>query len=168
MTATLELFEVTGDFRAVVAPATSGSTNIPQITVITGTVDFIPRLPQGFLAYVDDYDLGSGDYRDTAIALPTVTARITEGQLCTIDIEDVPGIELVAHTDALVGVDELIYDVRFRNVVFNRSDQTLTPFAFTAPHDDTPICITDPLLTRLPYQAQSVRAATPRTGWAYT
>lgn len=168
MTTTLTMFEVTGTWRAVVAPATSGSTNVPVITVITGTVDFVPRLPLGFLAYVNDYDLGSGDYRDTAFALPTVTARITEGELCTIDVEDAPGIELTAHTDALVGVDELIYDVRFRNVVYSRSDQILNPFAFVAPHDDTPICITDPELIRLPYQSQSLRAQRPRTGWAYT
>lgn len=54
------MFEVTGTWRAVVAPATSGSTNVPVITVVSGTVDLIPRLPAGFLAYVDDYDLGAG------------------------------------------------------------------------------------------------------------
>ena len=53
MTTTLTMFEVTGTWRAVVAPATSGSTNVPVITVITGTVDFVPRLPLGFLAYVN-------------------------------------------------------------------------------------------------------------------
>ncbi|MEI6377057.1 MAG: hypothetical protein WCO97_07670 [bacterium] len=157
--ATLTLFEVSGNYRAVVAPFTSGSTNVPVITVITGTVDFIPRLPAGFLAYVDNYDLGSGLTRDTAIALPMITARITEGQLCSIDIEDAPGVELVANTDVLAGIDELIYDVRFRNVVYGRSDQQLLPFAFTAPTTSTALCITDPALERLTYQSPIRRYA---------
>lgn len=42
------------------------------------------------------------------------------------------GVELVANTPVL-DLDELIYDVRITNVVYNRSPQTLSPFAFAAP-----------------------------------
>lgn len=51
----LTYFPVTGDFYNVTDPALSGSTTVPQVQIIEGLVTFRPRLPPGFLAYVDDY-----------------------------------------------------------------------------------------------------------------
>ena len=51
MTATLELFEVTGDFRAVVAPATENPGRIQEYLVAHQT--YAPGLnPQGGARYI--------------------------------------------------------------------------------------------------------------------
>lgn len=42
------------------------------------------------------------------------------------------GVELVANTDAIF-LDELLYDVTFNNVVYNKGPQLISPFAFEAP-----------------------------------
>lgn len=42
------------------------------------------------------------------------------------------GVKMVANTDA-INLDQLIYDVRFSNVVFNKQDQDISPMAFVAP-----------------------------------
>lgn len=93
---------------------------------------------------------------DTAIALPPLTARIFEGVLSTIDLNDSPGFQLTANSGSLGLNQELIYDVNFTNITFNQGNQTLAPFAFVAPEDSTPVCITSPDLNRLNYQAPSV------------
>ncbi len=92
---------------------------------------------------------------DTAIALPPLTARIWDGVLSTIDRTDTPGFELTANAPALNVGGDLIYDVFFSKITFNEAEQTLAPFAFVAPVDATPVCITDPALEKLPYNAPS-------------
>lgn len=107
--------------------------------------------------------LGSNEIiADAAIAIPTLTARIWNGVLSTIDVADTPGFQLVANSDAL-DLDTLIYDVTFSNVTYNGASQFMAPFAFTAPSYDETICLTDPTLTRLPYQQPSTTTWIPST-----
>jgi hypothetical protein len=92
---------------------------------------------------------------DTAIAIAPLTAGIVDGVLCTIDPSDTPGLELTSNSAALgLGVD-LIYDVTFTNIIYNNTAGTLASFAFTAPTDSSPVCITDPTLVRLAWQPPS-------------
>ena len=98
---------------------------------------------------------------DTAIALPPITGRIWNGELSTIDYVDTPGVQLCANTPVLNFVhdddprcqcpDDLIYDVAFTQVTYDAENQVIAPFAFVAPIDATPVCITDPDFVRLPY-----------------
>lgn len=152
---TLTYFTVTGDWYDVENPPLIGSSTQPTFTIISALVTFTPRLPVGFTAYIQDLDLGSGVHADTALAIAPIKARILSGQLETIDSSGAAGIQLLANTAALnlaeQGIPHLIYDVKFSNVIYAENVQTLTPFAFTAPTDSTPICLTDPALTRLEY-----------------
>lgn len=50
-------FTVTGDYRNVADPIISGTTNVPDLEIIEGFVTFFPRLPVGFVAYIDDFQL---------------------------------------------------------------------------------------------------------------
>ena len=97
---------------------------------------------------------------DTAIAIPPLTAAIYNGVLSAIDYADTPGFQLPANVAAL-NLAQLIYDVTFTNVTFNDATQFLAPFAFAAPSDTTPVCLTDPDLTRLPYQPPSTSTWVP-------
>lgn len=150
--ATLTYFTVTGDWRSNEDPLVSGTTNAPQLKEVSGFVEFTPRLPSGFSIMVDAFDLGSGATRDTAILLAKRRARIWDGQLCTINPVDTPGVQLVANTANLALPDPLIYDVTFSNIRYNGTDQTIQNFAFTAPTTNATLCITDPTLPRLQWQ----------------
>jgi hypothetical protein len=92
---------------------------------------------------------------DAAIGIPPREGRIwTTGQLCSINREDSPNVELLANVD--LGLDweppDLIYDVSFTNVWFNDAPRNLAPFGFVAPTvAGATICLTDPDLERLPY-----------------
>lgn len=101
---------------------------------------------------------------DTAICLPTLTARIYNGVLSTIDYTDTPGFELPANIGALNIGGPLIYDVSFTNVTFNQANQYLAPFAFYAPTDSTPVVLTDPGLEKLSWAAPSSVVWSPPTG----
>lgn len=87
---------------------------------------------------------------NTALAIAPITARILEGELQTINRADTPQLQLLANS-AVLGLDSLIYDVSFTNVVYASAGQTLKNFAFTAPTSSTTIDLSDPTLTRLPY-----------------
>lgn len=159
-TTELVYFNVTGHFYDVEAPDTSGSISTPRLEWISAFIDFIPRLPHGFSALINDLDLGdlgSSAIVDTAVAISSITGRIIEGQLATVNADDTAGVQLLANSapiqSALTahGVSDLIYDVRFRSVTYALLPQSLKPFAFTAPQDNSTICITDPDLTRLDY-----------------
>lgn len=155
----LTYFNVTGHFYDVEAPDTSGSTSKPQLQWISAFVDFIPRLPGGFTALVSNLDLSplSQDTADTAVAIAPITARVIEGVLSTVNADDTEGVKLVANTDPIQqalqnhGINELIYDVRFRDVTYALTTQTLKNFAFTAPLDNSTVCITSPQLDRQEY-----------------
>jgi hypothetical protein len=88
---------------------------------------------------------------NTALAIAPIQARILSGQLQTIDQADTPNIQLLANTPVLGLSKPLIYDVAFTNVVYASSAQVLNNFAFTAPTSSTTVNLTDPTLTRLPY-----------------
>jgi hypothetical protein len=97
----------------------------------------------------------------TAIALPPITARIWSGILSTIDYADTPGIQLTSNTPVLNLTSNLIYDVTFTNITFNGASQTIAPFAFIAPTDDSSICLTDGTIDMLDYQLPSTVPWTP-------
>jgi hypothetical protein len=54
---TLTFFPVTGDFHAVDDPEPWSTSSAPNVEAIQGLVRFYPRLPKGFTAYRDDYDI---------------------------------------------------------------------------------------------------------------
>jgi hypothetical protein len=88
-----------------------------------------------------------------AIGIPVRAGRIwTTGQLCAINQADSPNVELVSNIPEFGLAFDLIYDVTFTQVTYNGVNQNLAPFAFTAPVDATPICLTDPATVLLPYQ----------------
>jgi hypothetical protein len=93
----------------------------------------------------------------TAISIPPRQGRIWAGRLSSIDVVDSPGVELVANDPALNLIDQniptLIYDVTFSQVTLVEGIQgTLANFAFAAPADATPVCLTDPEFPRLTWQ----------------
>ena len=154
----LTYFTVQGHWYDVEAPDTSGSTNALQFLVISGFVTFTPRLRPGTVVYIPNLDLDGGTTSaNTALAIAPVTARILQGELQTIDRTDVPELQLLAN-DANVsaslsaqGVNSLVYDVSFSNVVYASAGQTLNNFAFTAPTTATTVDLTDPAFERLAY-----------------
>jgi hypothetical protein len=87
---------------------------------------------------------------NTALAIAPIQARIYEGELQTIDQADTPNIQLLANT-AILGLTTLIYDVAFSDVVYASNAQVLSNFAFTAPTTNSTVDLSDPTLTRLPY-----------------
>lgn len=169
MSTELTYFTVTGFYYDVESPLTSGTTNADQFLGITGAfITFTPRVPTGFTVLVTNLDLGSGNTGATAIALPPITGRVigtivggeAVWQLATINTTDTPGIQLLANSSPIstylsaqgINGGSLIYDVSFSDVTFAGANQTISNFAFTAPTSNTGVCITDPTLTRLPYQ----------------
>jgi len=85
-----------------------------------------------------------------AIAIPPLVARIwTTGELSAINVADSAGVELVANTEVLDLTYDLIYDVTFNSITYAGQPQSLAPFAFIAPTDGTPVCLTDPNLARI-------------------
>lgn len=171
MTSPTELvyFTVTGYYYNVESAVGTGTTNAAQFAGDTGGfITFTPRVPTGFTVLVGDLDLGSGNAGSTAVALPPITGRIyptvvggvTVYQLSTINTTNSPGVQLLANSAPVAAYltaqniqgGELIYDVSFSQVTFAGIPQSIANFAFTAPPDATPVCITDPSLTRLPYQ----------------
>lgn len=129
----------TGGENVLVATITPGSTLTYTDTGTAGTSATPPTTNTAELS------------ANTAIAMPSITGRILEGELQTINRDDTPMLQLLANSDILGLTTPLIYDVAFSNVVYASSAQTLQNFAFTAPTDTTPIDLTDPALTRLEY-----------------
>jgi hypothetical protein len=87
---------------------------------------------------------------DTSISLPHRKARIWSGVLSTIDYVDTPGVMLAAN-DPMLGLQDdptwgpdLVYDVSYSAVTFNKESQMLGNVAFVAPTDSTPVCLTSP------------------------
>lgn len=272
----LTLFEVTGNWLSVSAPALAGTNSDPVIEPVSGFVTLTPRLPRGMTFLIEDYlvtnayntlqqvwlianpttgtwhlrldgfrtvnlpptasaaavesalealpSIGAGNvqvtngsqpksfniefvgdleqvnvsplssysslYNDlsqncpievtvihqgtpqvvakTAVVLPSITARIWRGRLCAIDATDSPGVMLVANDPLLNFKDPLIYDVSFDRVRYNGEDQVMAPFAFVAPEDASPVCITDPQLQRLPWTSPIQATWTPASTAAKT
>lgn len=162
----LTYFVVDGYWYSGDSPDYAGTDGTPVISPVSGYVDLIPRVPQGFSVRVDQLDV-FGDASlvvDTDISFPARTARIWNGRLCTINQTDTPTIELLANSavlDLATALPEtsgaLIYDVRFRDVRFDNAAQTLENFAFEAPTDNTGVSLTDEALARLPYAGPKLR-----------
>lgn len=273
-----DTFALSGDYRFTTEPVAAGSANTLPTEVVTGLIDFIPRVPEGFTWYVENFQVdgqnevqiigftgtptagswkvgypatgtvwsaaipytktgadfaymqgvlqglssigagnvivtqdvtGFGDWgveftgalantpvdelqfdfslltnstvgtftyvpgrvvahRDAAITMdPVFNARIWEGQLCTIDVQDTPGFHLPAITDSLLAAlalvpqdarrelampdGKLIYDVRHRNVVFAQAEQKLMNYAIEALPVGDSMVLTSPSINRLPY-----------------
>lgn len=98
-------------------------------------------------------------FRDTAVVLdPVFEARIWEGRLSTINVEDTLDFTVPAATPEVLaslqaqGIDELIYDVRFRRTVYAQATRDLRPFGVVATGANTSVCLTDPALPRVPYE----------------
>jgi hypothetical protein len=112
-------------------------------------------------------DNGNGLGVNTAVALAPIGVRIMHGQLSTINRLDTPGIQLLANSPfiqaALETIDplwltqnnlspgQLVYDVKFTNVVYASAAQLVSNFGFTASTDSSGVCITDPGVERLVY-----------------
>lgn len=143
-------FTTTGHWYDIEAPSTSGNTNTPQFVVISAFVTFTPRLKPGTVVYVPNLDLGNDTSANTGVAIAPITGRILQGELQTINREDTPDLQLLANSPIL-GLDQLIYDVSFSNVVYASAGRTITNFAFTAPTDASTVDLTDPALQRLTY-----------------
>jgi hypothetical protein len=65
----LTYFDVTGHWYDIEAPITSGSTNQPQFLVVSGFVNFTPRLAPGTQVYVENLDLGTSLTTPTGLAV---------------------------------------------------------------------------------------------------
>jgi hypothetical protein len=106
----------------------------------------------------------------TSISIPARQARIMAGVLSTIDYVDTAGCQLVSNSPILAipaPYYPLIYDVAFTAATFNDASQVLGNFAFVAPTDATPVCITDPNLEKLAYQKPITYMWDPATEEAY-
>lgn len=117
----IESFTATLDLTAIIADYTDADV-LPDRQPISCTVTFTPRLRTGQVVWVP----GMG------LVLAPIKARCdTDGVLRTI--VGGTGVQLIANTPIL-GLDQLIYDVTFTNVVYNRrSRQSIESFAFEAP-----------------------------------
>ena len=159
MSNTLTYFAADGYWLAAAPPDPTGTDPTPRVLVVSALVDFIPRVPAGFSVFVDQLDHG-GIVADTSVSIPMITGRIWEGRLSTINVEDTPTVELLADTPVL-GLatrpeladtkGRLVYDVRFRDVVYAQATQALSNFGFYAPNDASTVVLTDEDLDRLNY-----------------
>jgi hypothetical protein len=149
---TENFFPVTGYWVSVEsADTTSTATNTLAVEPIAGLVTFYARLPKGASIPVAQLKWPDGITRDTGVILAPVSAQIVAGQLCTANADNTPGVQLVCNSAALALPGPLIYDVDFPKAVYNQGAQLLSPFAFEAPQDSTPVCLSDPGLARLEY-----------------
>lgn len=73
----------------------------------------------------------TGIYAATDVPLMTATPSTTVATTALGSLN--AGVKLVANTDA-INIDQLVYDLVFSNVVYNRSDQQIPPMAFVAPN----------------------------------
>jgi hypothetical protein len=117
----VEFFVVTSDLNAFVVDFIDPGTD-PDIQPVSCTVTFTPRLGKGQVIWIP----GQG-----VILAPIVARFDVDGILKTIQ-GDI-GVKLVANTPVL-GLDQLIWDVAFSNITYNKADQYIRPFAFPAPN----------------------------------
>jgi hypothetical protein len=161
----LTYFTVEGNYLDVENPPTSGSTTQPTVNTVSGLITIFPRVPPGTVLYLSSFDLtqtsGGTGTASTAVALAPIECRILSGVLQTIDTGDAPNIQLVANTSlistALIAqsinsAGDLYYDVQYSSVTYSAAAQQITNFAFLAPTSNTTISLTDPALSRYPYQ----------------
>jgi hypothetical protein len=111
------------------------------------TVVFYPRVPRGFTILISDLDLGNDTSGSSALAFPPIPVPTAGGVLSyqLLSFSTPVSTQFAAATPA---ISELIYDVQFTQTTLGFQ---INNFAFVAPTGTTPVNITDPSLTRLPY-----------------
>ena len=165
---TLVYFNVTGYCYDVQQPDPTQLSAAPQLADVSAFVDFFPGtingvFPAGFSLLVPNLNHGDGTVGDTLVPLAPITARFLGGSLRTIVEGDPIGVLLLANT-SLIGLPQLFYHVRFRNVTYGGSpasiqpnqliqpaSQILTNFAIQASTDTTPVNLTGYNTVRYPY-----------------
>lgn len=157
-------FTIEGNYLDVENPPNTGSATQPTVNTVSGFVTIYPRVPDGTVLYLDNFDLsqtagGSGS-ASTALALAPIQCRILSGVLQTIDSGDAPTIQLVANTTLIstaliaqniVSNGVLFYDVQYSHVVYSAAARQIKNFGFIAPTDEQTLSLTDPVLVRFPY-----------------
>ncbi|QFG08931.1 hypothetical protein PBI_MALAGASYROSE_83 [Mycobacterium phage MalagasyRose] len=138
--AALEYVTLTGKLDAIVVDYVDADTH-PDEEIVTGFCDIYPRLPAGEVLWATNLT------PPRALALAPFRTRFDsiDGQLRTI----VGGpVEILACNDALP-LDELIYDLVFSAVRYNKREQYVKPFAIRTLAATGAISLTDPTLERL-------------------
>lgn len=144
-------FLVTGFWVSVESAAADSAANALMVEPIAAEVTFYPRLADGTSIQVPQLVWPDSSVHDTAVVLAPVSAQIVAGQLCTINADATPGVQLLCNAPTLGLSEPLIYDVDFPSVTYNAGTQALSGFGFEAPQDSTPVCLSDPGLARLEY-----------------
>jgi hypothetical protein len=141
----LTWFEVTGYFSAIFID--------PVVKPVSALVSFTARLLVGQLLFVDDAAVQLGPLfaviHDSVLCTATPGTPSPEHHLPLSGDILTPGFRLPANQ---FGLDELIYDVAFTD---GDGNQSLAPFAFAAPADGSPVCITGDDFDALPWQPPS-------------
>jgi hypothetical protein len=139
--AALEYVTLTGSIGAIVVDYTDVDTH-PDEQIVSGFCDIFPRLPVGTVLWAD-----VTPRRGLTLAPFRTRFDISQGgQLRTI----VGGaVEILACNDALP-INELIYDLVFSEVRYNKADQYIKPFAIRTLTAAGTIDLTNPALERLP------------------
>lgn len=153
-------FPVSGYFCAV------AGTNLAT-QPINAIVQVVPRLAKNQPLNCDS----------ASVTLGSVLALVVDGVLTTVEgetvelVSNMPEFNLAANNGAASsdGLGNLIYDVSF---VFGDGNQALAPFAFIAPIDASPICLTDNDFVAIPWQPPIQSAPLSLvgggTGWRQT
>ncbi|WNM74171.1 hypothetical protein SEA_NERGAL_80 [Mycobacterium Phage Nergal] len=138
--AALEYVTLTGRIGALVVDYVDADTH-PDEQIVSGFCDIFPRRPAGEILWADVTPR-------RGLALAPFRTRFDVslgGELVTI----VGGpVEILACNDALP-IDELIYDLVFSQVRYDKRDQYIAPFAIRTLDTTGTIDLADPTLERL-------------------
>lgn len=139
--AVLEYVTLTGKIGALVVDYTDVDAH-PDEQIVSGFCDIFPRLPAGTVLWANVTPA-----RGLVLAPMRTRFDISQGgQLKTIVGT---AVEILACNDALP-LDELIYDLVFSNVRYDKRDQYIKPFAIRTLATTGTIDLTSPTLERLP------------------
>lgn len=140
--AALEYITLTGKVGAIVVDYTDEDTH-PDEQIVSGFCDIFPRRPRGEILWCSSLVPPRG------LALAPMRTRFDISQGGALRTIVGGPVEILACNEALP-IDELIYDLVFSEVRYNRRDQYLAPFAFRALTGTGTIDLTSPTLQRLP------------------
>ena len=93
----LTYFPVYGHWDLVDDPFPGGTGSAPRTLDFSAFVTFHARVPGDFVLYVSQLSDPDGA-EDTGVELAPITGRIVGGDLCTINVSDTEGVQLVAAT----------------------------------------------------------------------
>lgn len=153
----LSYFTVFGHWDQIDDAAPGGTSSALRVLNFSAFVHFHPRIPSDFVLYLSSLSDPEGP-EDTGVELSPIVGRIVGGDLCTINMNDTEGVQLVAATPLVLnalqqqGIDDLIYDVQFTDVMMNGQPQNIRNFGFAASRSTSAITITSPGLERLEYR----------------